>query len=165
MIKQVRNFILYLLGKTSEIGDLDTKDVLLAKVVLDIHRKRTHTRPVMVPLFSLQQIHAIDRDNAVAIMEKRVGQLKKVKGKLLEESNLTRKILDDYLPSVSGIKVVKENEQSYIAYEGNGRLVAMQRVFSPDDMIMVEVEEYFFRKPKKVVNRMKKVRRMNGFMD
>ena len=75
---------------------------------------------------------------------------------------LTRAVLGEYLPSVSWVKVVRESENSYIAYEGNGRLAAMQRVFEPADEMLVEVEEYRFRNPAKILRRMNRVRKMNG---
>ncbi len=162
MFKKVIHFIKYLLGKTSELADLETKDALLAKIVLAIHRKRTHSENLLVPLFALKQIHAIDRENAILATEKRIEQLQKVKSHLLEKKDLTQKILADYLPSVSGIKVVKDTENSYISYEGNGRLVALQKVFSPDDGINVEVEEYHFKNPEKILRQMTRVRKLNS---
>jgi hypothetical protein len=163
MFDNIINFTKYLTGKTSELGDLDIKDALLAKTVLDIHRKRTHSAFVMVPLFSLKQIHAIDRENAIKATEKRVQTLEEVKAVLLQKKEITREVLAEHLPSVSWIKVVKEPGNSYISYEGNGRLVALQKVFSPSDGMNVEVEEYYFKNPKKIWRRMSRVRRLNGF--
>lgn len=163
MIKIFSKYIKYLIGKTSELGDLETKDALLAKTVLDIHRKRTHSEFVIVPLFNLKQIHAIDRDNAIKATEKRVRKLEEVRNILLQKKNITRDVLGEYLPSVSWIKVVKEPGDSYISYEGNGRLAALQQVFSPSDGMSVEVEEYYFKNPKKILRRMSRVRRLNGF--
>ncbi len=40
-----------------------------------------------------------------------------------------------------------------IADEGNGRLAALQEVFSPADGITVEVEEYYFKNPSKILRR------------
>ena len=60
----MRRFFSYLLGKRSEVSDLDLKDVLLTKAVLDIHRKRTHKALVSVPLFSICQVHRLDRENS-----------------------------------------------------------------------------------------------------
>ncbi len=164
MFKKIIQFIKYLAGKTSELGDLETKDALLAKTVLSIHRKRAHSEILLVPLFSLKQIHAIDRENAIKATEERVKQLQKVKISLLEKKDLTQEVLADYLPSVSGIKVVKDTENSYISYEGNGRLVAMQKVFSPGDGINVEVEEYHFKNPEKILKLMARVRKLNGLI-
>lgn len=165
MFKKIKAFFDYLFTKSSELKDLDAKDALLAKVVLDIHRKRTHSVQAIVPLFSLMQIHAIDRENAINSTEERVSKLQQVKDSLLSEQTITRKVLDVHLPSVSGIKVVRASDDRYIAYEGNGRLVALQQVFTPADGIDIEVEEYLFRNPKKILRRMQRVRKMNGFVD
>ncbi len=158
----IRNFIKYLFGKKSELNDLSAKDALLAKVILDIHRKRTHSEFVVVPLFSLKPIHAIDRDNALKTTEKRAEKLREVKAEFCANIRITREVLAEYLPSVSAIKVVQESEKSVIAYEGNGRLVALQRVFEPSDGLLIEVEQYHFRNPAKILRRMNRVRRLNG---
>lgn len=83
------------------------------------------------------------------------------KEELIQQNNLTQGILNQYLPSVSGIKVVKESDQSYIAYEGNGRLVALQKVFEPADNLSIEVEEYYFKDYKKILRRINRVRKLN----
>ena len=88
--------------------------------------------------------------------------MREVKDKLLEKRKITREVLAEYLPSVSSIKVVQESVNSVIAYEGNGRLTALQSVFTPADEIMVEVEKYYFRNPEKILRRMNRVRRLNG---
>lgn len=165
MLHKITTFIKYLLGKSSELKDMETKDAFLAKVVLDIHRKRTHSEFTSVPLFALKQIHAIDRDNAVAATNERVEKLRAVKQALIEHKHLSQAVLAEYLPSVSAIKVVKQSDVFYVAYEGNGRLVALQQVFSPDDSITIEVEEYKFKNPNKILKRIAKVRRMNGLED
>jgi len=163
MLNKITTFIKYLLGKSSELKDLEAKDALLAKVVLDIHRKRTHSEFISVPLFALKQIHAIDRENAVAATNERVEKLEAEKQAVLQHKHLSQAVLAEYLPSVSAIKVVKQSEDAYVAYEGNGRLVALQQVFSPDDLITIEVEEYKFKKPNKILKRIAKVRALNGF--
>jgi hypothetical protein len=68
------------------------------------------------------------------------------------------------MPSISWIKVVRENDDSYIAYEGNGRLIAMQNAFAPSEKILIEVEEYHFKNSKKIIRRMNRVRRLNGLL-
>lgn len=158
----ITKFITYLFSKKSEFTDLSAKDALLAKVILDIHRKRTHSEFVFVPLSSLKPIHAIDRENALLTTAKRAKKVREVKEKLLVKHQITRDVLAEYLPSISSIKVVQESEKSVIAYEGNGRLVALQSVFEPADGILVEVEQYYFRNPKKILRRMNRVRRLNG---
>ena len=165
MLHNIRQFISYLIGKKSELADLETKDALLAKTILDVHRKKTHSDFVIVPLFSLRQVHAIDHENAIRETENRVIALKENKNILLKNKILTRDLLSEYLPSISAIKVVKQSDDCYIAYEGNGRLVAMQEVFSSADGLNIEVEEYYFKNPAKILRRMNRVRRLNGLID
>ena len=165
MLHNIHQFISYLIGKKSELADLETKDALLAKTILDIHRKKTHSDFVIVPLFSLRQVHAIDHENAIRETENRVIALKENKNILLKNKILTRDLLSEYLPSISAIKVVKQSDDFYIAYEGNGRLVAMQEVFSSADGLNIEVEEYYFKNPAKILRRMNRVRRLNGLID
>jgi|TARA_B110000238_G_C16140689_1_gene446092 hypothetical protein len=165
MFHKIGDFLSYLVDKKSEIADLETKDALLAKTILDIHRKRTHSDFVIVPLFSLTQIHAIDHENAIKSTQDRVNLLKENKNILLGKKVLTRDVLSDVLPSISAIKVVRQPDDSYIAYEGNGRLVALQEVFFPSDRISVEVEEYYFNNPVKILRRMTRIRELNGLTD
>jgi hypothetical protein len=158
---QLRQLFNYLLGKSSE---LSVKDVLLAKVVLDIHRKRTHTSFHSVPLKSLQPIHAIDRETSIQSARQRTDALLKIQDWICQKGCITREILAEHMPSVSWIKVVKENENSYIAYEGNGRILAMRNAFISADNLQVEVEVYHFKNPKKILRRMNRVRRLNGLL-
>jgi len=152
----------YLFGKRSEVQDLDIKDVMLAKVILDIHRKRTGKRFIFAPLFTVKRIHVLDRENALVATRKRSKALQEEKNVLVRKGKIDRTVLADVLPSVSWIKVVRKGDDCFIAFEGNGRLAAMQQVFSPEDGVMLEVEEYLFRKPEKIIRRMNRVRRMNG---
>ena len=158
----MRNFFKYLINKRTELADLEAKDALLAKVILDIHRKRSHSSFVTVGLFSVKPIHAIDHDNAIQDTEKRIQALQRKKNLLLEKKILTKDLLAEVLPSISAIKVVKQSENNYIAYEGNGRLAALHKTFSESDGIMIEVEEYHFRNTTKILRRMDRVRRLNG---
>lgn len=165
MLNTIQKFFDYFLGKRSEVKDLDAKDAVLAKTVMDIHRTRTRKDIVSVPLFSLQQIHELDRDSAQEVIAERARTLSTHRQAILDAGKLTQESLNEYLPSVSAIKVVRENDESYIAYEGNGRLAAMQQVFAPSDGVMIEVEEYHFDDPEKMLRRMNRVRRMNGLIE
>jgi hypothetical protein len=163
-LAEIRKLARYLLGKRSELEALDVKDVVMAKAILDIHRTRTHKEVVAVPLFSLRQIHTLDRENAIAATRRRIEALQVHKEELLAAGTLTCDVLARVLPSVSWIKVVREGDGSYLAFEGNGRIEAMQAVFSLEDDLLVEVEEYRFRNPRKVIRRLNRVRKLNGLL-
>ncbi len=162
---KVRTLVSYLLGKRSELEDLDLSDIVMAKAILDIHRKRTRKDVVRVPLSSLHQIHTLDRENAIEATRRRIEVLREHREELLREGTLTFDILGRVLPSVSWIKVVEADPGTYLAFEGNGRIEALQAVFDPDDGIAVEVEAYRFRNPKKILRRLNRVRRLNGLID
>ncbi len=164
VISQIIKFTTYLWGKKSELKSLDERDVLLAKVVMDIHRKKTHSEFVFVPLFSIFKIHPINRSNSLQETQNRINILQTEKTNLLKIQKLSKDELAQYLPSVSAIKVVRENTTSYIAYEGNGRLVALQTVFCPDDNIHIEIEEYRFTNPRRIIRRMNRVRRLHDLI-
>ncbi len=158
-------FFSYLLGKKSELSDLDVKDIMLTKAVLDIHRKRSHKSRVSVPLFSIRKVHRLDRENSELATRQRVKMLREHKQELLEAGEMTCELLAKHLPSISWMKVVEHQPGGYIAFEGNGRLAAMQEVFSPQDGMRVEVEQYHFRNTPKIVRRLNRVRKLNGLLE
>ena len=49
-----------------------------------------------------------------------------------------------------------------VAYEGNGRLAALQTVFSPDDAIEIEIERYHFKDNRSILRRINRVRRLHN---
>lgn len=161
-VEQCKKFIRYLWGKKDELGDMDERDALLAKVVLDIHRSRTHSDFAMVPLFALLPIHPINRENAMATTRARMTILTDRRDELMEIKHLSRDILNRYIPSVSGFKTVQVSENSDVAFEGNGRLYALQTVFKPEDGIMIEVERYHFADSSTICRRIERVRRSHG---
>jgi hypothetical protein len=164
ILTQIKKFIAYLWTKRSELQSMDERDMLLAKVVMDIHRKRTHSAFVFIPLFSLNKIHPINRENSLRQTQKRIDILLAQKKILLKKQRISKEELAQHLPSVSAIKAVQENKDSYIAYEGNGRLQALKHVFSPEDNIWIEIEEYFFTNPSQIIKRMNRVRKLHGLL-
>jgi hypothetical protein len=150
----------YLLGKRSEVAQMDYKDAYLAKVVLDIHRKRSGKRTIRVPLARLEPVHRIDRENAMRATRARVDALRPHRDALLATRVLDGEALQAILPSVSCIKVVQDGER-WLAFEGNGRLYAMREVFAPEDGMQVEVEEYLLDDARSIRRRMQRVRALN----
>lgn len=150
----------YLLGKRSEVARMDYRDAYMAKVVLDIHRKRRDKRVVLVPLAALEPIHRIDRDSALAATRARADALRAHRDALLAARVLDGAALQAIVPSVSAIKVVQDGER-WLAFEGNGRLYAMREVFAADDGMQVEVEEYLFDDARSIRRRLNRVRRHN----
>jgi hypothetical protein len=160
----MRRFLSYLAGKKSEVKELDIKDVVLAKTILDIHRKRTRKEMTMVPLFSIRPIHVLDRESALLATRQRLKMLRARKEELLKAEKITCDALARFMPSVSWIKVVQDQPGGYLAFEGNGRIAVLQEVFNPSDGLEVEVEQYHFRNLRKIVRRLNRVRRFNGLL-
>lgn len=160
MLASLRTWLHYLLGKRSEVAQLDYKDAYMAKVVLDIHRKRRDKRIVLVPLAKLAPIHRIDRENALAATRTRAEALRAHRDALLGTRTLDGAALQAIIPSVSAIKVVADGDR-WLAFEGNGRLYAMREVFADDDGMQVEVEEYLFDDDRSLRRRLNRVRRLN----
>ena len=150
-----------LLGKRSEVAALDYKDAYLAKAVLDIHRLRSGKAQAMVPLRALHPIHRIDRDSALQATHAREQALRARREDVLAHGRLDLAMLDEIVPSVSQIKVVRDGER-WFAFVGNGRLYAMREAFGEDSALMVEIEEYRFDRPHKIQRRLLRVRRLNG---
>lgn len=160
MFASLRTWLRYLLGKRSEVAQLDYKDAYMGKVVLDIHRKRRDKRIVLVPLAKLEPIHRIDRENALAATRDRAEALRAHRDALLATRTLDGAALQAIIPSVSAIKVVADGDR-WLAFEGNGRLYAMREVFAADDGMRVEVEEYLFDDDRSLRRRLNRVRRLN----
>lgn len=160
MLDTLRTWWHYLHGKRSEVAHMDYKDAYMAKVVLDIHRKRREKRVARVPLALLEPIHRIDRENALDATRKRTEALRIHRDALLATKLLDGEALQAIIPSVSQIKVVRDGER-WLAFEGNGRLYAMRDVFAADDGMQVEVEEYLFDDDRSIRRRLNRVRRLN----
>ena len=160
MLASLRTWLHYLLGKRSEVAQLDYKDAYMGKIVLDIHRKRRDKRIVLVPLAKLEPIHRIDRENALAATRARADALRAHRDALLATRTLDGAALQAIIPSVSAIKVVADGDR-WLAFEGNGRLYAMREVFADEDDMRVEVEEYVFDDDRSLRRRLNRVRRLN----
>lgn len=160
MLDTIRQWWHYLLSKRSEVAQMDYKDAYMAKVVMDIHRKRTGKRLVQLPLALLDPIHRIDRDSALRSARERAEALRAHHDALLETKLLDSEALQAIIPSVSQIKVVRDGER-WLAFEGNGRLYAMREVFAAVDGMRVEVEEYVFDDPRSIQRRLRRIRKLN----
>ena len=140
------------------------RDLLLAKAVADIHRHVVRKRLQLVPLWSIQPMHGLDRDTALARLKERVELLKQHKQAIVRKRNLTRRNLLDFLPSISGIKAIEDGNGGYISFEGNGRVAACKQVFTDSDKLRLEVEVYTVDDPRKILRRVRRVQQRNfGF--
>jgi len=69
--------------------------------------------------------------------------------------------LNEYLPSISWIKVISNGKRGFYTFEWNGRLAALQEVFAKKDKIKIEVELYEVTKHKKILKYLEKLQKMN----
>ena len=157
----LHRFWRYLIGKTSEIKDLDYKDALLAATVAEIQAFKKEETPILVPLEEVVPIHRLDRENAQKKLKERVKELSKHKAAILEKKVLTKKELVKYLPSISHFKVVFDDPH-YITFEGNGRLEALKEVFKESDKIQLEVD--LIECTSSALKKVRKVRKVNNLI-
>ena len=163
-IDKTVNFVRYLLGKSSELRDLDRDDVLLGKAVVDIHRKKRATEMTDIPLSDILPIHPIDREEAIEMMKERAAVVREHLAGIESRRRITREFLHEFLPSVSNIKVADLGNGEFVSFEGNGRLGALRAALGANAAIPVEVELYRFD-PKdraKLRRRIRRLRRRNG---
>ncbi len=162
MFKMLKKFWNYLFSKRKEVKELDKKDIFLAKFMIDAGRNKRGSEFFLIPLNDIDKIHIIDRENAVSKLNERITVLEDNKAEIREKKNIDREFLGKYLPSISWIKVIKRKDNTYIAFEGNGRLEAFKKVFDKNDNLNIEVEVYTFRSYKKMLRRAERVRKYNG---
>ena len=162
MFKMLKKFWDYLFSKRKEVKELDKKDIFLAKFMIDAGRNKRGSEFFLIPLNNIDKIHIIDRENAISKLNERISVLEENKAEIRERKNIDREFLGKYLPSISWIKVIKRKDDTYIAFEGNGRLEAFKKVFDKDDNLNIEVEVYTFRSYKKMLRRAERVRKYNG---
>ena len=158
MFKMLKKFWNYLFSKRKEVKELDKKDIFLAKFMIDAGRNKRGSEFFLIPLNDIDKIHIIDRENAVSKLNERITVLEDNKAEIREKKNIDREFLGKYLPSISWIKVIKRKDNTYIAFEGNGRLEAFKKVFDKNDNLNIEVEVYTFRSYKKMLRRAERVR-------
>ena len=152
----------YLFSKRKELRDLDKKDIFLAKFMIDVGRNKKSSEFQFISLEKIESIHIIDRENALVKLSERISELEKVVDKVKDKKQIDRNFLKEYLPSISWIKVIKTKKDNYIAFEGNGRLEALKKVFDKSDNLVIEIEVYTFRSYNKMLRRANRVRKYNG---
>jgi hypothetical protein len=163
-VDKTLGFFRYLLGKSSDIRELDRDDVRLGKIVLNIHRKKSGTELAYVPLNDILPIHPIDRQEAIETMKQRASTVATHRADLETQGKISREFLHEFLPSVSDIKVADLGSGRYVAFEGNGRLAALREGLGADVQLPVEVERYRFntRDRGRFHRQIDKLRRKNG---
>lgn len=157
-----KKFWNYIFSKRKELKDLDKKDIFLAKFMVDAGRNKKSSEFQFLPLNDIDKIHIIDRKNALIKLNERIKILENNKEDIKQKKYIDREFLGKYLPSISWIKVIKTKKDTYIAFEGNGRLEAFKKTFDKEDNLIIEAEVYTFRSYNKMLRRAGRVRKYNG---
>ena len=123
MRSEIRKFISYLLGKRSEIQDLDVNDIMLAKVILDIHRKRIAKEFVLVPLFSVKLIHPLDRENSMQVTERRAMIISEHRKELIATGIIDRAALAELRSEEQEVFLLRQNGD--LTYEEIGKMLEL----------------------------------------
>ncbi len=76
----------------------------------------------------------------------------------MQASFVSIELMHEVIPSVSAIKVIEIEDNEYVAFEGNSRLYALQKVF---DQLIIEVELYVLGKDSKIARRVSRVLKLN----
>lgn len=158
------NWLQYLWDKLPELKNLGNKDLQLSKLVARIHRKRSRVVRIQAGIDQIQPLHAIDRDTALQRLNERVEALKLVQEEWLQESYISNSLLNQVLPSVSAIKVIRVDEvhDQYVAFEGNGRLYALKQLFN---QLEIEIDLYEIEQDKTITRRVKRVLQLNKLLN
>ena len=103
-------------------------------VLPKIHRHAKKKEMKYVALSSISPLHCIDRESAIKKVRERAAIIAEYRDELKKIRRLNKDTLLKYLPSVSGIKVIRESDDCYISFEGNGRVEAFKQVFHNDEI-------------------------------
>lgn len=124
-------------------------DALLAKIVIDIKRESNGQVFEAVPLQLIQSIHPINRKSALEKVDQRIRDLMRCEKELIDLKHISNDLLIRLMPSVSPIQAIRYGD-GYIAFEGNGRLAALQHVcipFSKKNMTSITLDVEIFALP------------------
>jgi len=140
------------------------KDIKLAQLNALIHTKYSNTRMVYVPLRCIHPVHPLDRKEVTHKIEKRVKVLEENITDVKRGARLSYEELENYLPSVSPVKVVTVGYNYYVAFDGNGRIEAIKEVIDHRQPFEIEVQVYDFSNPSdhaEVESSIREIRRMH----
>lgn len=131
----------YYFDKLRELPHLDRSAPAAVSLRALILSTSKEVVPLEVRLGVLREIHPIDRPVSSGKTSDRISDLQKMPAASQADGRLSHEVLSAYLPSKNPIRVVYFREQdAYIVFDGNGRLMALRAVFDPS--VRVTVEHY-----------------------
>jgi hypothetical protein len=117
---------------------------MLLRTAWAIMTRRSRFDTICAPLQSIRFLHPLEHTAAIAKARKRADRLASQRAEIFAQRCVSSEFLARYLPSITPIRVVRLRDGSFVAYEGNGRLVALREVCGDHD-INVEVQEAILR--------------------
>ena len=131
----------------------------MAQIVMEIMSGSKSNGFAYVPLDALSPLHPVDnREDTIAATEKRAEAVFKQRDAILQKKTLSKEEIAQLMPSVTYIRAVPSNG-GYTVFEGNGRLAALQKALTGED-IQVEIDIYHPRRHSVILKKIKKLAKM-----
>jgi hypothetical protein len=116
-----------------------------------------------VDLSDLHPLHPTDnRENTVEAIAKRAAVIEERRDALLEKKRISKEMIAELMPSATYIRVIPRAKGGFVTFEGNGRVAALNAVFSSSDDIRIEVDVYHPKRQRKIERMVKKLHKMHG---
>lgn len=148
LFKKIKDFFVYWYEKREEVRFLKLRDLKQLNIISQIELFTVKKEKIFIGLKSIRLLHPIDRESALEKIKQREKRIKDYTD--IDITSISQKELDEIMPSITPIKVVRWKKR-YIVWEGNGRIVALKKVFLKN--VEVEVVEYHLDEVgKKIVN-------------
>ena len=153
----IQRLVEYVSGKRSEIKQMDHRDLYAAKVITEIQARKHSETTRVLPIEDILYFHPINRESALEKVREREQVIRQYESELREQGVLTKEWMREHLSSLTYCKVVPYGDK-FVAYEGNGRLMAIRNVIP--EGIGIEVD--YIDIPNSLERKIRKVRQKNG---
>ena len=153
------SFLSYYKGKLREATQLDATAPTAVMLRALIMSTTTSVEKVYIPLNQLAFIHPITRESSMEKSQKRVQSLKEISDEISDDA-ISHEMLSQAMPSKNALRVIQAEDLSYVVFDGNGRLLALKKVFDSNPNFKVEVELFKSNSSllKKTLERLRKMR-------
>ena len=140
LYKSIKNSFKYWYEKREELKYLKLRDMKQAYIISQIALFTQEKTNEYIYIKNIKLLHPVNRISALKKIKEREVVLKQNQEKIVQREAISRENLDKYIPSITPMKVIKFKNRQYVIWEGNGRLVALEKVFGKN--LMIEVEEH-----------------------
>ena len=128
----------YYLNKLREMTQLDRSAPVAMTLRFLILTTSAPSVKEFVPIQSLKLIHPITRDAATEKLNDRVEALMRMPPEILNQP-IREEVLNQYIPSKNSLRAIETDEGDFVVFDGNGRLVALQKSLPIGTTVEVEV--------------------------